>query len=226
MKKTLLLLLILSLILCCFVSCRTGTPNETTSDAMGDTTSATTSGSTEPPVVDKDFVSPNDEESTVYTVTKTDENGLKLEVTLHGYKSKTLGKDFYVKNNEYFLVDVKLTNESENAFYQWLPTTCRSASPSHNHEIGVDISHGEYKLASSSFGFACAEMIDTWMIEAGETYEWQLKLAAGEQQSGKQDLPADGTGYSAGIKLYGEDIFTDNSCDFDGKILTFHPFPW
>ena len=57
------------------------------------------------------------------------------------------------------------------------------------------------------------------MIEAGETYEWQLKLAAGEQQSGKQDLPADGTGYSAGIKLYGEDIFTDNSCDFDGKIF-------
>ena len=163
------------------------------------------------------FISPSDEESAVYTVTQTDGNGLKLEVTLHGYKSESLGKEFYVKNNEYFLADVKLTNESSTPVYQWLPTACREMSPAHNHEIKFDIANGDYKLNSSSFGFACPERTDLWTVEPGASYEWQLKLAVGEQQNGKQDLPADGTGYAAGIKLYEKDIFTDHICAFEGN---------
>ena len=126
------------------------------------------------------FISPSDEESAVYTVTQTDGNGLKLEVTLHGYKSESLGKEFYVKNNEYFLADVKLTNESSTPVYQWLPTACREMSPAHNHEIKFDIANGDYKLNSSSFGFACPERTDLWTVEPGASYEWQLKLAAGD----------------------------------------------
>jgi hypothetical protein len=210
MKKILLSLLLLAFVLSCFVSCIPATPNDTTNsddDAKN------------PPAVDINFISPSDEESALYTVSRTSDHGLNLVITLHGYKSESLNKDFYVKNNEYFLVDVKLTNESENALYQWLPTYCRhSFDPSHNHEIGFDISHGEYKLHSSSFGFTCGMLTDIWTIEAGESYEWQLKLAVGEPQSGEQDLPVDGTeGSLMGIKLYEKAIFDDNVCIFDGE---------
>ena len=163
MKKLLLLFLIVALTLSCFISCSYfggGSSNGEDIKTLF-------------------FISPEDEESTVYTVTQTDENGLKLEITLHGYKSESLGKEFYVKNNEYFIADVKLTNESETPVYQFLPTACRDMSPSHNHEISFDIANGDNKLHSSSFGFACPDMIDVWTIEPGQSYEWQLKLAAG-----------------------------------------------
>ena len=103
---------------------------------------------------------------------------MKLEVTLHGYKSESLGKEFYVKNNEYFLVDVKLTNESDTPVYQFLPTSCRDCTLAHNHELSFDLSNGESKLNSSSFGFDCAEKTDLWTIEPGKSYEWHLKFAA------------------------------------------------
>ena len=163
MKKFLMLFLTVALALSCFISC----------SYLG---GGSSSGED---IKTLFFVSPEDEESAVYTVTQTDENGLKLEVTLHGYKSESLGKEFYVKNNAYFIADVKLTNESETPVYQFLPTACRDMSPSHNHEISFDIANGDNKLHSSSFGFACPDMIDVWTIEPGQSYEWQLKLAAG-----------------------------------------------
>ena len=167
MKKILFLLLTVALLMSCFASC---------SYFGGDATHSAD---------DKKlfFVSPEDEERAVSTVTHTDENGLRLEVTLHGYKSESLGKEFYVKNNEYFLVDVKLTNESDKTFHQFLPTSCRDCSPAHNHEISFNLESGDRKLNSSSFGFTCAEKTDTWTVEPGKSYEWQLKLAAGSQQT-------------------------------------------
>lgn len=167
MKKFLMLFLTVTLVLSCFISCNYFDGGSSNAEDLKKVF----------------FVSPEDEESTVYTVTQTDENGLKLEVTLHGYKSESLGKEFYVKNNEYFVADVKLTNESDTPVYQTLPTACRGMSPSHNHEISFDIANGDNKLHSSSFGFDCPDMIDVWTIEPGKTYEWQLKLAAGSPSS-------------------------------------------
>ena len=211
MKKLLFSLSVLLLVLGCLVSCVPSAPSDHTTASSDD-------DANNPPAVDANFVSPSDEESAVYTVSKTDACGLKLEITFHGYKSESLNKNFYVKNNEYFIADIKLTNESDAELYQYLPTICRQSSDiPHNHEIGFDIAAGEYKLNSSSFGFGCPAAYEVWTIESGQSYEWHLKLAAGEVQHGKQDLPSDGKAYSAGIKLYGKDIFTDNACVFDGE---------
>ena len=195
------------MILTCLISCNVAPPEQT--DGSSD--------STEPK---KEFTAPADESRAEYTVSSSTADGLKMEITVHGYKSESLNKDFYVKNNEYFLVDVKVTNESENELYQWLGSYCRhSLEPSHNHEIGFDISHGEYQLHSSSFGFVCPMAIDVWMLEPGATYKWQLKLAAGEMQSGTDyDLPADVSGHYEGIVLYDEAIYTDGVCTFAGEI--------
>ena len=205
MKKMLIWLLSMVMILTCLISCNVAPPEQT--DRSSD--------STEPK---KEFTAPADESRAEYTVSSSTADGLKMEITVHGYKSESLNKDFYVKNNEYFLVDVKVTNESENELYQWLGSYCRhSLEPSHNHEIGFDISHGEYQLHSSSFGFNCPMAIDVWKLEPGATYKWQLKLAAGEAQSGTDyDLPADVSGHYEGIVLYDEAIYTDGVCAFSG----------
>jgi len=244
--KKLLLLLTLTLVLTCLVSCGISNPdhttgssdpeqtnsttgssdseqtNSTTDSSDSEQTNSTTDSSNSEQTIspsDTNFIVPTDEEAALRTVSQTNEDGLKFEITVHGYKSDILGKDFYVKNNEYFIVDIKLTNESDIALYQSLPTYCHEMSPPHNHEIGFDLSHGKTKLHSSSFGFSCPAMFDCWTIEAGKSYEWQLKLAAGEQQSGEQDLPGDATGSQAGIKLYEKDIFADNICVFDGSFF-------
>ena len=170
MKKILILLLTVAISLSCFISC----------SYLGDYTDSGTTQTTEEKVY---FITPEDEQTATKTFSQTNEDGLKLEVMLHGYTSESSQKDFYVKNNEYFLVDVKLTNESQTTFYQYLPTACRGCSPAHNHEIGFDIANGDYKLHSSSFGFVCPEMTETWEIKPGQSYEWQLKLAAGKPLS-------------------------------------------
>lgn len=172
MKKLLLLFLTVTIALSCFVSCSYLNFGSNSGENFTDNLKAY-------------FVSPEDEENAVYTVMQTDENGLTLEVTLHGYKSESLGKEFYVKNNEYFIADIKLTNGSDVPVYQFLPTSCRSCSPAHNHEISFDIANGDHKLNSSSNGFACPETTETWTIEPGASYEWKLKLAAGELESTK-----------------------------------------
>ena len=206
MKKMLIWLLSMVMILTCLISCNIAPPEQT--DGSSD--------STEPK---KEFTAPADESRAEYTVSSSTADGLKMEITVHGYKSESLNKDFYVKNNEYFLVDVKVTNASEKPLWQWLPTDCRNGADPHNHEIYFDISCGEYALGSSSFGFDCPTAIDIWKLEPGETYEWQLKLAAGEEKwewDGAYDLPADGTGNCAGISLYDQAIYSDGVCAFSG----------
>lgn len=163
------------------------------------------------------FVVPSDEKTVACHFFANNADGLVMEIAVHGYRSATLGKNFYLKGNEYFSVDVKIKNESFDSIYQFLPTSCREAKIPHNHEIGFDLSNKGYALRSSSFGFACTEMTEVWELKPGETCEWTLKLAAGEENAYDFDLPADGD--LTGIKLYGESIYTDGSCTFDGSIF-------
>ena len=190
MKRILLLVLTVALALSCFVSCEMQTGNGNKDDGTGGTSLNTGT-----------FL-PMDEESATYTVTKKNEDGVEIEVTVHGYKSEALKKDFYVKSNDYFLVDVKITNRSESSIYR--NTSCLDCDPAHNHEIGVDISYEDYKLNTSHFGFECPERLDILEIKAGESHSWQLKLAAGTPSDEKYDLPADGKG---GILLYGSEVY-------------------
>ena len=208
MKKLFLLLMCVSLLLC---SCETnqngGTPQESVSDTVTDTR----------------FSIPADEEMIVYTRSEESEDGVSVRITVHGYRSESEGLDFYAKSNEYFLIDVEVTNGSSKPIYYFLPRHCNEDTIPHNHEIGFDLSCGEYDLHSSSTGFiiertsASTDHVRT--LESGETHSWQLKLAAGEISADDFDLPADGSDCSAGVKLYNEVFYTffDNgSCTFDG----------
>lgn len=214
MKKIVLFLLITAITLHCF-GC-------SISPVEGDTTAGTISDTTAPENPDANrFAVPSDERSVLLTVSANSADGLHMEVTVHGYQSESLDRDFYVKNNEYFFVEVKITNIGAEALYQWLPTFCRGSFPAHNHEIGCELAHGDRKLSISSFGFACPAMIEIWCLEPGKTYEWTLKLAAGEVKSGGDyDLPGDGGyGYLSGIDLYEKDIFENGVCTFTGAFI-------
>ena len=167
----------------------------------------------------KNAFNPTDEKRATHTASATCADGLTIEVTLHGYQSQSLSKDFYVKNDEYFAVDVKITNTSDHPVYQYLPTSCRESNPPHNHEIDVDLELDNYTLCTSSFGFTCAEAPNAWTLEPGKTYEWNLKLAAGEASDVQFDLPADGNAWTTGIQLYDDSIYTNGSCIFSGNII-------
>ena len=170
----------------------------------------------------KNAFNPTDEKRATHTASATCADGLTIEVTLHGYQSQSLSKDFYVKNDEYFAVDVKITNTSENPVYQYLPTNCRESNTPHNHEIDVDLYLDNYTLCTSSFGFACTETPNVWTLEPGKTYEWSLKLAAGEASDVQFDLPADGNEQPTGIKLYEDALYDYGPLVFSGNIVFYY----
>ena len=170
----------------------------------------------------KNRFNPTDEKRAIHTVSASCTDGLTIEVTLHGYQTQSLHKAFYVKNDEYFAVDVKITNTSENPVYQYLPTNCRESNTPHNHEIDVDLYLDNYTLCTSSFGFACTETPNVWTLEPGKTYEWSLKLAAGEASDFQFDLPADGNEQPTGIKLYEDTLYDYGPLVFSGNIVFYY----
>lgn len=201
MKKIFLLILCTAMLLC---SCNINPPPPQATD-----------DTTDPPNIQ--FTSPEDEKEVSHHVSMTDDNGVNMEVTLHGYRSESQNKLFYVKNNEYIIANIKITNSSNKPIYQFLPTYCRESEIPHNHEIGFDIFCGEYALHSPYAEFVCTELIDIWTLEPGKTYEWTLKLAAGEVVYENYDLPADGFARDSGIKLYDKTLYPNGSCIFEGN---------
>ena len=208
MKKLFLLLMCVSLLLC---SCETNQNGATPQESVSDT------------VTDMRFSIPADEETIVYTHSEESEDGVSMKITAHGYRSESEDLDFYAKSNEYFLIDVEVTNGSSKPIYYFLPRYCNEDTLPHNHEIGFDLSCGEYDLHSSSTGFiiertsASTDHVRT--LESGETHSWQLKLAAGEISADDFDLPADGRAYPSGIKLYGPEIYSEGVCTFEGSVF-------
>lgn len=212
MKKLFLLVLSAVILLC---SCNVRPGDRTTPSGKEEPQSTTASSPDS-----NQFTAPTDEEKTTHTVSHVNMDEIKIEVTVHGYRSESLNKDFYVKSNEYILADVKVTNLSQDPIYQFLPTRCREGAIPHNHEIGFDLSHGDYALHSPYSVFACTELIDVWTLHAGESHEWTLKLAAGEVVTfGDFDLTADGFARHSGIALYDETIYTEGSCTFSGAFF-------
>ena len=194
-----------------------------TSESQNETTSSESSASaTELPIVEPPAVAPADEVRVQRTFSVSEApNGITLEVTVYGYSSETLGKDFYVKSNEFFRADVKVTNTSEKSFRQFLPTACReNGSANHNHEIAFSLSDGKgHALHSTdSFGKECPEMTDIWEIKAGESYEWRVTVAAGENTygEGKGDLTVSDYPW-LGIALYDRSIYENDMLEFSGN---------
>lgn len=223
MKKLLSLCLILIMLLS-ITSC--GGSEETTASDARETTTDTTKTSvttdttqttetvlpncTETPI-DPFFISPDDEEKTTKTFMTENDDGMKMEVIVHGYKSESLGKEFYVKNNEFICIDAVITNDSENVYKQFLPTYCHG---SHTHEIDVDITDGNgHKLIVSDAYQGCPEAIQIWEIAAGAQYGFKTKYVAGKYVWGNTD------GNQLDIfTLYDSSIYTDGVCAFSGTV--------
>ena len=222
MKKILSLCLILVMLLS-ITSC--GGSEETTASDAGETTTDTTqtsvttdttqttetSGTQETVIPEDVFVSPDDEEKTTKTIVAENDDGMKMEVIIHGYKSESLGKEFYVKNNEFIRIDAVITNDSENVYKQFLPTYCHG---SHTHEIDVDITDGNgHRLTVSDVLEGCPEAIQIWEIAAGAKYGFKTKYVAGKYVWGNTD------GNQLDIfTLYDSSIYTDGVCAFSGTV--------
>lgn len=220
MKKIISILLLFAMLVS-FASCHTSDMEETSSStATTDTTETTDTSETVIP--EKFFKVPDDEKEVTRVIKSEKDYGLKMEVTLHGYQSESLNKDFYVKNNEYFIVDVKIINDSPTSdkILQFMSTDCRNFDPPHNHELEFYFAnrYGDHLIATSDHrGFVHPERYIIWELKPGESETYTLKLAAGKQsESSKEyDLPYDGWG---GIELYDESIYENGSCLFIGYI--------
>ncbi len=176
------------------------------------------------------FVSPDDETKALYVITRGNAHGVSVKITISGYQSQSLGKEFYVKSNEYIVIDVEVTNKSTKTIYQSVPKECLNADPSHNHRVSLNLSmystsHGTYSLCPSTIGYVCSEETASVTLKAGETIKYQLKYAAGEEVAEEFDIPAEGNDYPAGIKLYDKTIYSNNSCVVQGNLsFEYHLF--
>ena len=164
-------------------------------------------------------VSPSDEKKVFCIYKQTNADGIFIQISIAGYQSESLGKEFYVKSNEYFTVEVTVKNTSSRTFYRTVYTDCSESAVPHSHEDGLDLSYKENELCPSVIGFSCGKTFSTEALKPGESYTYQLKYAPGTEVTSGFDLPGDGTDYAAGVKLYDEVFYTffDNgSCTFEG----------
>lgn len=113
MKKTLLKFLCLTLSAILLISC--GNPAESS------TTETTTTPITPTQSL---FTSPEDEERTTKTFTVKNEDDIEMRVLFYGYKSETLGMDFYVKNGEAIETEIQIINRSQNTIYRYSSYAC------------------------------------------------------------------------------------------------------
>ena len=193
-------------------SCSCATTDTTDTTDTTQTTETVLPTCTETPVDSDIFVSPDDEEKTTKTIVTENDDGMKMEVIIHGYKSESLGKDFYVKNNEFICIDAVITNNSTQIYKQFLSTYCHG---SHTHEIDVDITDGNgHRLTVCDVLEGCPEAIQIWEIAAnGAQYGFKTKYVAGEYVWGNTE----GDMLEA-FTLYDSSIYTDGVCDFAGTV--------
>ena len=163
------------------------------------------------------------EETAAKTFTATADDGVKIEVTVGEYLNKSKGLDFYVNSDAYIPVKVKVTNGSGADIYRLDNCYVHGTPAAQKIELRLDLGDGNgHKLTLSSQGLLYPDTVQLWSIAAGESYEWDLSLAAGEvsfSSSDAIDLDTDGhEGGVYGIKLYGEDIYTDGVCVFSGSV--------
>ena len=219
--KKIIAMLMLSVMLVSFASCGAENADGTssTSSSMQETqqtTEQTTDTMDEhigtAPIL---FVSPSDERETAKTIVKENEDGIRMEITLYGYASEKLGKEFYVKHDEYVTADVTITNGSDGSYYQTVPTFCVEGRNPHRHEIDVDLADKDgHKLTINSAYEACPEMLYTWELKAGESDTFRLDYVVGETdfdfRTGKRKV--------SDFALYDGSIYTNGVCEFSGSI--------
>ena len=166
------------------------------------------------------YTAPSDEKNATYIITQGDVNGVFVKISIDGYQSESIGKEFYVKSNEYFTVDIEVRNISASPLYRIVYTDCDKSAVPHVHGDMLALTFEGHGLCSSSIGFSCGKQSKTEILQSGETYRYQLRYAAGEEVAFDFDLPGDGTDYPAGVKLYNKtfyNFYTRGSCKFQGS---------
>ncbi len=200
------------------------TATEATESTTESTTEATTESTTEAEPTLAEILSDGETEATsVFTASN---GGVDMTVTVHGYSNKDKGYDFYVKNNDYFHVDVKVENNSGEEIYKLNSSCIHGISGAENIELQTYIADAKgNELTPNTAGMVYTDDLLLWSIPAGESYEWNLRLAAGEYPNEFRDTPCDlkvdgieNGGLGSGIYLYGEEIYTNGICTFTGTI--------
>ena len=67
-----------------------------------------------------------------------DEN-LSMVVVIEGYSSESMNLDFFIPYNKYTQISISITNDSNQKYYQNLRYGCHGITPSHNHDIIIDV---------------------------------------------------------------------------------------
>ena len=141
MKKSIqILIFILSIFIFC--SCNQNKINETSSTSTEtsqteqtsqmeetsqteETSSAESSPQTEQTeqqiLLPQSFVSPEDEVKITKTFTGVNAYGMRMDISVQGYASESLGMDFYLKSNEENAFEFTLTNGMELDAWQFAP---------------------------------------------------------------------------------------------------------
>ena len=233
MKRILALLLVLVFAMS-FSSCgektvpdETGTAEVTTAAetkaATEETPDATTAETVDPTVISK---TPADEIPTQKTFSVRNDDLILLEITVNGYKSESLGLDFYVKNTEYITGVAKVTPLGSSQVYIWqdclVGSTVNNELIVHNHAFGFLLTDSTEKRLNE---FSPYDIIhEGWFrkieINSNTSLIRHFYLAAGEiysidRNTGKRDSDISIDDYYS-IRLY-DGIYTDGKCEFTGK---------
>lgn len=136
MKKSIPKILIFILSIFIFCSCNQNKINETSSTSTEtsqteqtsqteETSSAESSSQTEQTeqqiLLPQSFVSPEDEVKITKTFTGVNAYGMRMDISVQGYASESLGMDFYLKSNEENAFEFTLTNGMELDAWQFAP---------------------------------------------------------------------------------------------------------
>ncbi len=220
MKKIIAVILTLAMLVL-LVACNNnhGETESTTNTTIETTSKETTTEETEN--VDNGIfpLTVSDVKSVKKEFSIKDEN-LSMVVVIEGYSSESMNLDFFIPYNKYTQISISITNDSNQKYYQNMICGCHGITPSHNHEIIIDVKNDEGdKLQLSSNGYSHTEMMDYWTIDINETYRWDIRVAPGSLVDGKDyDLKCDGSGYSCGIKFCDKSSFKDGVSHFVGAI--------
>ena len=130
MKRLLLMLFVLVLSVFILCACNQNEMDETSfpsaetsqTERTSQTESSSETEQTEQQILlPQSFVSPEDEIKITKTFTGVNEYGMRMDISVQGYASESLGMDFYLKSNEENAFEFTLTNGMELDAWQFAP---------------------------------------------------------------------------------------------------------
>ena len=191
MKKSIPQILIFILSIFIFCSCNQNKIDETflsSTEALQteQTLQTESSSETEQPELPQSFVSPEDEVKITKTFTGVNEYGMRMDISVQGYASESLGMDFYLKSNEENAFEFTLTNGMELDAWQFAPCIAM--------QFWFDV-------AESEQGGHIIDLYDTDMMSFAHEISFN-KIAVGEVKTQRVRLwPTDWQGAEENVRV-------------------------